>query len=60
MNQAHSVVAAWEVGALSRVTMRYLVRRGEVLPEGRTNLEEDKLIRIAPGLAFGGPGQPRM
>gem|GEM_PF-6552253 len=37
-----------------------LFRRGEVLPEGRTNLEEDKLIRTAPGPAVDGPGQPRI
>lgn len=35
-----AVVAAWQSGALSRDAMLDLFRRGEVLPEGRTNEEE--------------------
>lgn len=38
------IVAAWQAGAISRETMSELFRRGEVLPEGRTNEEEAKLI----------------
>jgi len=34
--------------AISRDTMTELFRRGEVLPEGRTNEEEVKLIAAAP------------
>jgi hypothetical protein len=34
------IVAAWQAGAISRDTMSDLFRRGEVLPEGRTNQEE--------------------
>ena len=37
-------VAAWQANAISRDTMTDLFRRGEVLPEGRTNEEEEKLI----------------
>jgi hypothetical protein len=39
-----SVVSAWQSGALSRDSMLDLFRRGEILPEGRTNEEETKLI----------------
>lgn len=39
-----AVVAAWQAGAISRDTMTDLFRRGEVLPEGRTNEEEAKLV----------------
>jgi hypothetical protein len=37
------VVQAWQSGALSRDFMMELFRRGEVLPEGRTNEEEARL-----------------
>ena len=39
-----AIVAAWQAGAISQDTMHELFRRGEVLPEGRTNEEEAKLI----------------
>ena len=39
-----AVVAAWQAGAISQDTMHELFRRGEVLPEGRTNEEEAELI----------------
>jgi len=41
-----AVVQAWQNGALSRDSMLDIFRRGEVLPEGRTNEEEVKLIAI--------------
>ena len=44
-----AVVKAWQSGAMSRDTMLDLFRRGEVLPEGRTNEEELALIRSEPG-----------
>ena len=37
-------MAAWQANAISRDTMTELFRRGEVLPEGRTNEEESRLI----------------
>ena len=40
-----AIVSAWQQGALSRESMLDLFRRGEVLPEGRTNEEETRLIR---------------
>jgi hypothetical protein len=39
-----AIVAAWQANAISRETMTDLFRRGEVLPEGRTNEEEAGLI----------------
>jgi hypothetical protein len=39
-----AIVGAWQAGAISRDTMTELFRRGEVLPEGRTMEEEQKLI----------------
>src|SRR6266446_6541584 len=40
-----AVVAAWQAGALSRDTMFELFRRGEILPDGRTNQDEAALVR---------------
>lgn len=42
--EIQSIVAVWQAGAISRDTMTDLLRRGEVLPEGRTNEEEAKLV----------------
>ncbi len=39
-----AVVSAWQAGAISRESMFELLRRGEVLPAGRTNEEEAILI----------------
>lgn len=38
------IVAAWQSGAISRDTMTELFRRGEMLPEGRSMAEEERLI----------------
>jgi hypothetical protein len=43
-----SIVAAWQAGAISRDTMTDLFRRGEVLPEGRTDAEEKQLTQSEP------------
>ena len=48
--EIQSIVAAWEAGAISRETMLDLFRRGEVLPEGRTNEEEVKLVAASAGV----------
>ncbi len=45
-NEIIAVVQAWQNGALSRDSMLDIFRRGEVLPEGRTNEEEVRLIAI--------------
>ena len=42
--ELQAVVAAWQSGAISRDTMFELFRRGEILPDGRTNVEEARLI----------------
>ncbi|MFN7141904.1 MAG: hypothetical protein ACK4UN_21500, partial [Limisphaerales bacterium] len=49
-----SVVAAWQAGAISRESMFELFRRGEVLPAGRTNEEEKRLV----GEDAGKAGEP--
>ena len=43
--EIQAVVSAWQAGAISRDTMTELFRRGEVLPEGRTTEEEERLIK---------------
>ncbi len=43
--EIQTIVAAWQANAISRDTMMELFRRGEVLPEGRTNEEEAKLVQ---------------
>jgi hypothetical protein len=44
VNELTAVLHAWQAGALSRDSMLDIFRRGEVLPEGRTNEEEVRLI----------------
>jgi len=39
-----AVVAAWRSGAISRETMLDLLKRGEILPDGRTVAQERALI----------------
>jgi hypothetical protein len=49
-------VAAWQAGAISRDTMSDLFRRGEVLPEGRTDEEEAALVAKNAGAIDGSRG----
>jgi hypothetical protein len=42
--ELNAAVAAWQKGAMSRDTLFDLLRRGEILPEGRTNEEEARLV----------------
>jgi hypothetical protein len=42
-----AIVAAWQSGAISRDTMFELFRKGEILPDGRTNQDEAGLIKSA-------------
>ena len=44
-----AVVAAWQAGAISQDTMLELFRKGEVLPDGRTNKDEMNLIKAGAG-----------
>ena len=54
-----AVVSAWQAGAISRDTMFELFRKGEVLPNGRTNEEEKRLVTSAPPPVSGTPvGEP--
>jgi hypothetical protein len=39
-----AIVAAWQSGAI-RDTMFELLRSGEILPDGRTNQDEETLIK---------------
>jgi hypothetical protein len=39
-----AIVGAWQAGAISQATMFDLFRKGEVLPTGRTDKEEETLI----------------
>lgn len=48
-----AVVAAWRAGAISRETMLELLRRGEMLPDGRTVAQERALIHRGSGAAVG-------
>jgi hypothetical protein len=43
-NELTGLVHAWQSGAVSRDSMLDIIRRSEVLPEGRTAEEEAKLI----------------
>jgi hypothetical protein len=43
-DEINAVVAAWKAGAISRDTMFDLFRNGEVLPVGRSNEEEQRLL----------------
>ena len=45
--QITAVVSAWQAGAISRDTMFDLFRKGEVLPAGRSNEDEQKLLALA-------------
>jgi hypothetical protein len=40
-----AIVGAWQSGAISRDTMYELFRSGEILPDGRTNEDEEQLIQ---------------
>ena len=43
-----AVVKSWQSGAISQDTMLELLRKGEVLPDGRSNEEEQRLLKQAP------------
>ena len=43
-----AVVAAWRAGAISRETMLERLKRGDVLPDGRTVAQERALIHQGP------------
>jgi hypothetical protein len=43
-DQIAAIVSAWQAGAISQETMFELFRNGEVLPVGRTNQDEQRLL----------------
>ena len=43
-----ALVAAWQMGAISRDTLLHNFRQGEILPSGRTNEQEVEKIRADP------------
>ena len=53
-DQITAIVAAWQAGAISRDTMFELFRKGEVLPAGRSNEEELKLVESRASRVEGG------
>jgi hypothetical protein len=55
--EIQAVVAAWQNGAISRDTMFELFRRGEILPDGRTNQDETALIRAGQADRVAQPAQ---
>lgn len=48
-DELREVVKAWQAGAISQDTMLELFRKGEILPDGRTNKDELALIGGASG-----------
>ena len=52
-----AIVSAWQNNAISRDTMFELFRRGEILPDGRTNDEEIRLL--GPGRDAAPPGSEK-
>ena len=61
-NAITALVAAWQAGAISQDTMLDCFRKGEVLPDGRSNAEEKELaregVRILEGGLEAAPGTP--
>jgi hypothetical protein len=47
--QLNAAVVSWKAGAISRESLLDLLRRGEVLPDGRTVAQERALIHRASG-----------
>jgi len=46
-----AIQGVWQAGAISQDTMFELFRRGEILPDGRTNQDEAALIGKKPKTA---------
>jgi len=46
-NELREIVAAWQAGAISQDTMLELFRKGEILPDGRSNQDELALINAS-------------
>jgi hypothetical protein len=46
-----AAVAAWQAGAMSRDTVFDVLRRGEIVLDGRGNEEEERLLGAEPPVA---------
>jgi hypothetical protein len=46
--ELQALVAAWQAGAISRDTMFVVFRKGEILPDGRSNEDEAALLAANP------------
>ena len=58
-DELREIVKAWQAGAISQDSMLELFRKGEILPDGRTNQDEAALISgKAKPAAASGPPQP--
>jgi len=57
-DQITAIVSAWQAGAISRDTMFDLFRKGEVLPVGRSNQEEQRLLQPPLGTVKPSPVPP--
>src|SRR5687768_11066609 len=44
-----ALVSAWQAGAISRDTLLHNLRQGEILPPGRSDDEEQRLIGLSSG-----------
>jgi hypothetical protein len=53
-NDLREIVKAWQAGAISQDTMLELFRKGEILPDGRSNSEEVALLNSKPKAADAG------
>ena len=53
-NAITALVSAWQAGAISQDTMLDCFRKGEVLPDGRSNAEEKELAREGVRISEGG------
>jgi hypothetical protein len=53
--ELQAIVSAWQSAAISRDTMFELFRRGEILPDGRTNQDEASLVQAGLATKSSGP-----
>jgi hypothetical protein len=53
-----ALIAAWQMGAISRDTLLHNFRQGEILPPGRTNEQEMELVRKEPAPRIGERATP--
>jgi hypothetical protein len=57
--EIQALVRSWQAGAISRDTLLYRLRQGEILPPGRTPEEELALVQKQPPESVAGSGSSR-